>query len=173
MNNTLQGRRALVTGSLQGIGHAVALALAQEGCQIVLHGLGPQALQDCARQAMLAAGAPSVVVYTHDVSDPGEIAKLMAAVLAEGPIDILVNNAGIQHVAPLAEMPDATDEVFSLADADTITQFAIANGLAGIHYWSYDRDTDCPPGSASSTCNTLGTAGTYGFLKRFLNTGLH
>ena len=39
MNNTLQGRRALVTGSLQGIGHAVALALAHEGCQIVLHGL--------------------------------------------------------------------------------------------------------------------------------------
>ena len=107
MNNTLQGRRALVTGSLQGIGHAVALALAQQGCKIVLHGLGPQALQDSARQTMLAAGAPSAVVYTHDLSDPAEIAKLMKAVLADGPLDILVNNAGIQHVAPLAEMPDA------------------------------------------------------------------
>ena len=107
MNNTLQGRRALVTGSLQGIGHAVALALAQQVCKIVLHGLGPQALQDSARQTMLAAGAPSAVVYTHDLSDPAEIAKLMKAVLADGPLDILVNNAGIQHVAPLAEMPDA------------------------------------------------------------------
>ena len=107
MNHALQGRRALVTGSLQGIGHAIALALAQEGCHIVLHGLGSPALQEEARQAVLAAGAPSVTVYTHDVSDAPQIARLMSAVLADGPLDILVNNAGIQHVAPIAEMPDA------------------------------------------------------------------
>ena len=107
MNHALQGRRALVTGSLQGIGHAIALALAQEGCHIVLHGLGSPALQEEARQAVLAAGAPSATVYTQDVSDAQQIARLMTAVLAEGPLDILVNNAGIQHVAPIAEMPDA------------------------------------------------------------------
>ena len=48
----------------------------------------------------------------------------------------------------------------------------VAQGLAGVHYWSYDRDIDCPAGSASPTCNSLGNAGTHGFLKRFLAAGL-
>ncbi len=38
---------------------------------------------------------------------------------------------------------DASSEQFTLGDADTVASFAIANGLAGVHYWSYDRDVDC------------------------------
>ena len=67
---------------------------------------------------------------------------------------------------------DVAGEQFTLADADTVAQFAIAQKLAGVHYWSYDRDVDCPAGSASPTCNSLGNAGTHGFLKRFLAAGL-
>jgi hypothetical protein len=77
------------------------------------------------------------------------------------------------ELTPMIGGNDSPGESFTLADADTVAQFALANGLAGVHYWSYDRDADCPPGSSSSTCNTLGTAGTYGFLKRFLADGLH
>ena len=68
---------------------------------------------------------------------------------------------------------DASTETFTLGDADTVSQFTLANGLAGVHYWSYDRDTDCPPGSSSPTCNTYGMSGQYGFLKRFLADCLH
>ena len=68
---------------------------------------------------------------------------------------------------------DAQGEQFTLADADTVASFAIATGLAGVHYWSYDRDVDCPAGSASPTCNSIGNAGTRGYLKRFLGDGLH
>jgi len=70
---------------------------------------------------------------------------------------------------------DNQAEQFTLADVDTMTSFAISNGLAGIHYWSYDRDTDCAVGSASSTCNSMGVGyvGDYGYLKRFLADGLH
>ncbi len=50
--------------------------------------------------------------------------------------------------------------------------FATTEGLAGVHYWSYDRDVDCAPGSASPTCNSIGNAGTHGYLKRFLADGL-
>jgi hypothetical protein len=76
------------------------------------------------------------------------------------------------ELTPMIGGNDVASEQFTLSDADTIAQFAVANGLAGIHYWSYDRDNDCPPGSASPTCNSLGNAGSWGFLKRFLAAGL-
>ena len=77
------------------------------------------------------------------------------------------------ELTPMIGGNDVSSEQFTPANADAITKFAIAQGLAGIHYWSYDRDTDCPPGSASATCNSLGNVGSHGFLKRFLADGLH
>ena len=76
------------------------------------------------------------------------------------------------ELTPMIGGNDTQSEVFTLADADTTAKFALSQGLAGVHYWSYDRDTDCAPGPSSSTCNSLGTAGTLGFLKRFLADGL-
>ncbi len=79
------------------------------------------------------------------------------------------------ELTPMLGGNDASDEHFTLEDVDAVSQFAITNGLAGVHHWSYDRDTDCATGSASPTCNTMGAAyaGSYGFLKRFLAAGLH
>jgi hypothetical protein len=76
------------------------------------------------------------------------------------------------ELTPMIGGNDVAGESFTLNDADTIAEFAIAQGLAGVHYWSYDRDVDCPPGSASATCNSIGNAGTRGYLKRFLGDGL-
>lgn len=115
MAKQLAGRRALVTGSLQGIGLAIAQSLATEGCQLILHGLGDHALRDAAQQQALAAGAKSVACLGQDLSDPRQIADLMDCVLSTGPLDILVNNAGIQQVAPLADMPDdAWDRIIAI-----------------------------------------------------------
>lgn len=107
MTTSLKGRRALVTGSLQGIGFGIAEALAKQGCDIILHGLGDAAQQAEACAAMKAAGAASAVAHTHDLSDAAQIQALMRAVLDAGPLDILVNNAGIQHTASIADMPVA------------------------------------------------------------------
>jgi hypothetical protein len=78
------------------------------------------------------------------------------------------------ELTPMIGGNDVSSEQFTTGDATTISQFAIANGLAGIHYWSYDRDTDCAQGSASATCNTMGNgyAGAHGYLKAFLAAGL-
>lgn len=76
------------------------------------------------------------------------------------------------ELTPMIGGNDVIDELFTLDDVDTMTRFAIANNLAGIHYWSYDRDLDCPRGSASPTCNSYGSAGPYAFLRRFLAAGL-
>ncbi|HKE16532.1 MAG TPA: hypothetical protein VKB80_16780 [Kofleriaceae bacterium] len=76
------------------------------------------------------------------------------------------------ELTPMIGGNDVQSNVFSLDDADTIAGFAIENGLAGVHYWSYDRDLDCPPGAASPVCNSLGDSGPHGFLQRFLDAGL-
>ena len=46
---------------------------------------------------------------------------------------------------------------------------ATNNGGAGIHFWSLDRDNDCAPGYASATCNSYGSAGTWGFTNAFIS----
>lgn len=78
------------------------------------------------------------------------------------------------ELTPMLGMNDATDEHFRLEDVDTIVQFASDSGLAGIHYWSFDRDRDCADQYASSTCSSMGNgyASTLGYLARFTAAGL-
>jgi chitinase len=78
------------------------------------------------------------------------------------------------ELTPMIGQNDASSEQFTLENADTVAKFAIDNGLGGVHYWSYDRDTDSPAGSASPTGNSMGSgyAGARGFMKRFIAAGL-
>ena len=76
------------------------------------------------------------------------------------------------ELTPMIGGNDVQGETFTLADADTVAAFARAYALAGVHYWSYDRDVDCPPGAASPICNSMGGAGAHGFLDRFRAAGL-
>jgi chitinase len=82
--------------------------------------------------------------------------------------------AGIE-ITPMIGRNDVMSESFLLSDVDRVATFAMSNGLAGIHYWSYDRDTDCDMTSASPVCNSMGSAyaGPLGYLKRFVAAGLH
>ena len=62
------------------------------------------------------------------------------------------------EITPMIGQNDSAGEITTLADIDTIVNYAKANGLAGVHFWSLDRDTPCPGGgggSASSTCNSI------------------
>jgi len=102
---TLKGKRALVTGSFQGIGLGIATSLAAEGAAIVLHGLADEATIAAAEKAVLAAGAAKVESHVSDLRDAKATEELIAKILANGPVDILCNNAGIQYTATIAEMP--------------------------------------------------------------------
>ena len=100
----LAGRRALVTGSSQGIGLALARGLAEAGASVVLNGRDAGKLD--AAVAALAAEGHDVAALTFDATDHAAVQATVDGFEAEvGPIDILVNNAGMQHRAPLEDFP--------------------------------------------------------------------
>jgi 3-hydroxybutyrate dehydrogenase len=103
MERCLDGRTALVTGSVQGIGMAIAKALASAGARIAVHGLASQQEKEAAVDAMRASGAADARFFEADMRDPAAIERMMADVADWGGPDILVNNAGIQHTVSLAE----------------------------------------------------------------------
>ena len=102
----LKGHTALVTGSTQGIGLAIARALANAGADVVLHGIEPQAQGD-ATAAELAASAGVRAAYVRaDLSRAEQASGLVEAAAAALRVpDILVNNAGIQHTCPIESFP--------------------------------------------------------------------
>jgi 3-hydroxybutyrate dehydrogenase len=105
--SSLIGRRALITGSFQGIGLGIAKALASDGAQIILHGLADAETISRTEEEVRSAGAPYVESYTSDLRDSSSTEKLIEKILSTGNVDILCNNAGIQYTATIQEMPRA------------------------------------------------------------------
>jgi 3-oxoacyl-[acyl-carrier protein] reductase len=89
----LGGKVALVTGSSRGIGRGIAVALAQEGCDLVLTGTDQKALNDAAG-AVTAHGRKAKTVAIDLRQDDAAAALVDAVNSVYGRLDILVNNAG-------------------------------------------------------------------------------
>ena len=100
----LSGKTALVTGSGQGIGLAIATALADAGARVVLNGRSADKLE-AAAQGLREAGR-DVHISVFDVTDAQGVRAAVDGLEGQGTaIDILVNNAGMQHRAPLEDFP--------------------------------------------------------------------
>lgn len=100
----LEGRTALVTGSVQGVGLAIGKALASAGARIAVHGLATREQADAAVRTMREAGAADARFFDADMRTPAAINVMMDEIKAWGGSDILVNNAGIQQTASLADV---------------------------------------------------------------------
>jgi 2-deoxy-D-gluconate 3-dehydrogenase len=97
----LHGKTALVTGSSRGLGSGIALALAEAGAQIALHGLKSVPAESI-KQIENTGGKP--IIVTGDVSDPDACTRMIDEVMNNlGRIDILVNNAGTIRRSPAAD----------------------------------------------------------------------
>lgn len=102
----LKGKTALITGSTSGIGKAIAIRLAKEGCNIVLNGFGDPGEIDELKRSLAAQNGVTAGFSSADLTRIPAIENMMAYVEAEfGGADIVVNNAGMQFVAPVDEFP--------------------------------------------------------------------
>jgi gluconate 5-dehydrogenase len=107
----LKGRRALVTGSSQGIGYGLAEGLAKAGAEVVLNGRDAAKLKDAVTR--LKVDDHHVYGEAFDVTDKADVARAVDKIEHEiGAIDILINNAGMQFRTPLEDYPeDKFDEL--------------------------------------------------------------
>lgn len=102
----LNGKLALVTGSSQGIGYAIAEGLAEAGAKVVLNGRDQAKLATAC--STLSSKGYSVEAAAFDVTDEAAVDRAIADIETRfGAIAILFNNAGMQFRSPLEEFPSA------------------------------------------------------------------
>lgn len=107
---SLQGRRALVTGADAGIGRAIALGLARQGADVLIHHLDNPSGAEAVCRTIRATG-PAAVAVQADFAQSGGAEQFAALVLkAHGPVDILIANAAVERRKPWAEVTAADVE---------------------------------------------------------------
>ena len=98
----LKGKGALITGSTQGLGYAMAQRLAAEGCNVMLNGFGDGAEIERKRRQLEESHGVRAFHHGADLAEPRQIAALVdAAKSSLGAVDILINNAVVRHFAPI------------------------------------------------------------------------
>jgi pteridine reductase len=111
----LSGRRALVTGAGRRVGQAIALGLAQAGCDLALHYHGAREGAEATARDVRAAGRRAVLLQAdlRDAAAARVLADQAAAPL--GGLDIVVNSAGIMVHQPIEDVtPESWDATFDL-----------------------------------------------------------
>jgi NAD(P)-dependent dehydrogenase (short-subunit alcohol dehydrogenase family) len=156
--NGLGGQRALVTGATSGIGRAVALQLARDGAEVLVHGRDAARGADTVEEITASGGKASFVAA--DLGDAADVQRLSDV----GDVDILINNAGIALFAPTGELEvDTFDKMFaSNVRAPFFLVAALAPGMAARGYGSII--------SVSSMAGEIGIVGgaAYGATKASL-----
>lgn len=103
MDMALNGKRAFVSGSTQGIGFAVARALAAEGVAVVLNGRSVDRVDDAVGRLRALVPTADVSGIAADFAHPGQVRELMGRL---GEVDVLVNNVGIFEVKAFEDISD-------------------------------------------------------------------
>jgi gluconate 5-dehydrogenase len=122
----LSGKRALITGSSQGIGFGLAQGLAEAGAHIILNGRDAAKLNAAASE--LRSAGYDVSEAAFDVTSEIEVAAAVEKIEAEGPVDILFNNAGMQFRTPLEDYPP--EKFRELLRVNVESVFLVAQAVA-------------------------------------------
>ena len=112
----LKGKTAVITGSTSGIGLGIAQALAAQGANLLLNGIGDANEIEKQRTSLASEFGVTVGYSAADMSKPDNIAGMITQAIREfGRLDVLVNNAGIQFTAPVHEFPiDRWDAIIAI-----------------------------------------------------------
>lgn len=135
----LKGKAAAITGSTSGIGLGMAEALAAQGCDILINGLGDEAEIERIRSGLEDRFGVRVRYSPADMSRPDEVRAMVAeAEAAFGRLDVLINNAGIQHTVPIeAFPPERWDAVIAINLSSAF--HSIAAALPGMRRRGWGR----------------------------------
>jgi gluconate 5-dehydrogenase len=123
----LTGKVALITGSSQGIGFALAEGLAEAGAKIILNGRDEKKLITAKKK--LQQKYEDISYLSFDVTDYSSVERKIAQYFDQNSgIDILVNNAGMQHRAPLEDFP--ADKFELLMKTNVSSVFNVGQAVA-------------------------------------------
>ena len=123
----LSGRTALITGSVRGIGQALADGLAAAGARIVVNGRREAAV--AAAVDRLSAQGCAALGSVFDVSDEASVIQAFEALDAQDiEVDILINNAGVQFRKPMVEL--AVEDWRRVVDTNLTGAFIVARQAA-------------------------------------------
>lgn len=104
MDLQLKGKKALVSGSTQGIGYAIALQLLKEGATVVINGRSNERIKEAISKLKQQVPDANVSGVAADFAKAAEVQQLLDEVQ---DVDILINNAGIFEPRPFEEITDA------------------------------------------------------------------
>src|SRR5256714_14035773 len=128
------GMTAVITGGGQGIGAAIARALADGGASIIVAARNLDRVKAVAESIEQSGGKARAV--RCDVTDPSSVHALASAASRQGAaVDILINNAGVAHSAPLHKItPDDWQRVFAVNATGTflITPDEVARAVLAL-----------------------------------------
>jgi len=107
MARYLEGKIALVTGGGQGLGQAICLHLAKEGCHVVVADINEDSILTTAQMIVNDSDYPrKALSITVDVTDETQVSSMIDRTVAEfGRLDIVISNAGILISEEISEFP--------------------------------------------------------------------
>ncbi|PIF43553.1 NAD(P)-dependent dehydrogenase (short-subunit alcohol dehydrogenase family) [Chryseobacterium sp. 52] len=104
MNLQLEGKKAFISGSTQGIGLAIAKKLLDEGCHVVINGRNPVRILEVINILKTNYPNSAITGITADFSNSEQVESMLGQI---GPIDILINNVGIFELKNFQDITDA------------------------------------------------------------------
>lgn len=148
MSGRVHGKKAFVTGAAQGLGAAMAKALAAEGAKVALADINFVGVEKLASEINAAHGAGTAFAFELDVTDEGQWKQALAdANTAMGGISALINNAGVAHGGDLEQLEFAEWKRVMSINVDSVF-------LGAKHAMPYMRDNQ--PGSIVNISSIAG-----------------
>lgn len=124
-------KTAIITGSSRGIGAAIALRLAKDGCNIALNDLNESMFENNSITDAIRALGVEAEIFCADVSNYGQCEEMVKAVKERfGTVDILINNAGITRDGLMARMSEEQyDSVIAVNQKSVFNMMKLAGNV--------------------------------------------
>lgn len=126
MELQLQGRSAFISGSTQGIGYAIASALATEGVRVIVNGRDAARVDAAVERLRREHPGAEPSGLVADFGSPEQVGRLLEAL---GDVDILVNNVGLFGLAPFEDVDD--DEWARYLEVNVMSGVRLSRRLLG------------------------------------------